>query len=237
MLHDCGKIAQWPANSCQQINSGEKEMLVEQLTTYFEQCFTMPILPATVLMLLILGYSCLVLLGALDFELFDVDFDVDADADLDAISSAGFVTLKFLNLADVPIMVWLSIYGIVWWALSTMLWFWWDAHSLDPSTGLLAVRNVAGSVLLTKLMTNPLAKVFAKPPNQRPQDLIGKECEISTHTANTDFGQARFKTNAAPLLLDVRATDREMAKGEIALIVDYDPEAKVHYVEATADPP
>lgn len=212
-------------------------MLVEQLTTYLEQCFTMPILPATVLMLLILGYSCLVLLGALDFELFDVDFDVDADADLDAISSAGFVTLKFLNLADVPIMVWLSIYGIAWWLLSAVLWFWWDDHSIDPSTGLLVIRNIAGSVLLTKFITNPLATVFAKPPNQHPQDLIGKECEISTHTVTTDFGQARYKTNAAPLLLDVRTTEGELSKGENAVIVDYDPDVKVHYVEAVAAPP
>ncbi|MEM8945105.1 MAG: hypothetical protein AAGD11_07975 [Planctomycetota bacterium] len=212
-------------------------MITQQLAAYLEQCFTMPVLPATVLMLLIMAYSCLVLLGALDFELFDIDFDVDADADLDAISSAGFVTLKFLNLADVPIMVWISIYGIVWWALSVFLWFGWDQSSADPSAGLLVIRNVAAAVIVTKFLTEPLAKVFAKPPNLRPQDLIGQECEVTTHTATEEFGQARFQTEAAPLILDVRTTDRELSKGENALIVDYDPDAKIHYIEATTAPP
>ncbi len=212
-------------------------MFTQQLMTYLEQCFTMPVLPATVLMLLIIAYSFLVLLGALDFELFDVDIDVDADADLDAISSAGFVTLKFLNLADVPIMVWLSIYGIVWWLLSVTLWFWMDSTPADANAGLLVIRNVAISVIATKFLTNPLGKVFAKPPSFKPQDLIGKECEITTHVATNEVGQARFRTDAAPLLLNVRMTEGELSKGEAAVIVDYDPDVKVHYIESMAGPP
>ena len=92
-------------------------------------------------------------------------------------------------------------------------------------------------MIFTKFLTNPLARIFAKPPNLRPQDLIGRECEITTHTVTSEFGQARFQTEAAPLLLDIRTTEGELSKGESAVIVDYDPEVKVHYVEAVTTPP
>ena len=160
MQHIVGKIAQSSSNSCQRkrnfLESGE--MITQQLVTYLEQCFTMPVLPATVLMLLILGYSLLVLLGALDFELFDVDFDVDADADLDAVSSAGFVTLKVLNLADVPIMVWLSVFGIVWWGMSVGLWFGMDSSSVDSECMASANPECSGKCDIHKIPDEPLGE-------------------------------------------------------------------------------
>ena len=214
-------------------------MITQQVAAYLEQCFTMPVLPATVLMLLILAYGCLVMLGAMDVELFDLDLDIDLDADLDvgSISNLGLMTLKFLNLADVPVMIWVSLFGLVWWVLSQLLWMTWDLSSIDPNTNLFVVRNAAASVFLTKFLTNPLAKGFAKPKTYRADKLVGLECEITTHEATADFGQAKFHTNAAPLILDVRATEGDLSKGNLAKIVDYDPGKRIHYVVAVSDPP
>ena len=214
-------------------------MITQQVAAYLEQCFTMPVLPATVLMLLILGYGCLVLLGALDIELFDLDIDVDFDADLEvgSVSNLGLLTLKFLNLAEVPIMIWVSLFGLVWWGLSQLLWMAWDVGSLDINTNLLVVRNAAASVFITKFLTDPLAKGFAKPKTYRADRLIEQECEITTHEATADFGQAKLQTNAAPLILDVRTVDGALSKGDLAKIVDYDAEAQIHYVQAVSDPP
>jgi len=212
-------------------------MTSQQIITYLEQCFTMPVLPATILVLLIVAYGVMVLVGALDFELLDLDIDIDADADLNAVSSAGFVALKFLNIGEVPVMIWLSVYSIVWWALSQVLWMALDRELSDPNVWLLVVRNVAGSVMLTKFATDPLAKVFAKPLKLRPQDLIGRQCEITTYEATTEFGQAKCPTEAAPILLDVKMTEGSLAKGELAVIVDYDAEMKVHYLESAPVPP
>lgn len=212
-------------------------MITQQVAAYLEQCFTMPVLPASIFLLLIVAYGSLVLLGALDFDLIDVDIDIDADADLDAVTSAGFVTLKFLNLADVPIMVWLCLYGLSWWGFSQLVWLTWDQNSVDPNTTLLLVRNIAASAIITKILTNPLAKLFAKPHVFRPEELIGRDCEITTYEVTEDFGQAKYSTEAAPLLLDVKMTEGKLLKGEVARIVDYDPETKTHYLEALSDPP
>jgi len=212
-------------------------MIAEQLAAYFEQCFTMPVLPSTLLVLLIVAYGALVILGALDFDLLDFDVDIDADADVGAISSAGFVTLKFFNIGEVPLMVWLCIYGLLWWAISQVLWMAMDRTSVDPNTTLLVVRNVAASVMLTKFATSPLAKIFSKPPKFRPGELVGQECEITTHQATTEFGQAKYQTDAAPLLLDVKMSEGVLAKGDPARIIDYDPDSKIHYLAAVSDPP
>lgn len=212
-------------------------MITQQLTEYLDTCFTMPVLPSTLLMLLIIGYGVLVILGALDFELLDFDVDIDADVDLNAVSSAGFVTLKFLNIGEVPIMIWLCIYGLAWWGISQLLWYMYDQTSVDPNTTVLLVRNVAASVMLTKFLTNPLAKVFAKPARFGPEDLLDQECEISTFEATTEFGQAKYQTDAAPLILDVKMREGLLAKGARALIVDYDPESKIYYLVAVSDPP
>jgi hypothetical protein len=212
-------------------------MITEQVAAYLQQCITMPVLPATLLMLLIVCYGLLVILGAVDFDLIDFDVDIDADADLGTVSSAGFVTLKFLNIGEVPVMIWLCIYGLLWWVISQLLWLFWDKTSIDPNTTLLLVRNVAASLMLTKLLTNPLAKVFAKPARFRPDDLVGRECEISTYEATTEFGQAKCLTNAAPLILDVRMEAGTLSKGEFARITDYDPQSKIHYLVAASDPP
>jgi len=212
-------------------------MITQHLLEYLDTCFTMPVLPSSLLMLLIIGYGMLVLLGALDFDLIDVDFDIDADADLNAVSSAGFVTLKFLNIGEVPIMIWLCIYGLAWWGLSQLLWFTYDQTSVDPNTTVQLVRNIAASVMLTKFLTNPLAKIFAKPIKFRPEDLLDQECEIFTFEATTEFGQAKYQTEAAPLILDVKMREGLLAKGARALIVDYDPESKIYYLAAVSDPP
>jgi len=212
-------------------------MITQHLLEYLDVCFTMPVLPSTLLMLLIIGYGVLVLLGALDFDLIDVDFDIDADADLNAVSSAGFVALKFLNIGEVPIMIWLCISGLAWWGFSQLLWFTFDHASVDPNTTIQLVRNIAASVMLSKLLTNPLAKIFAKPIKLSPEDLLDQECEIFTFEATTEFGQAKFQTEAAPLILDVKMREGLLAKGARALIVDYDPESKIYYLVGVSDPP
>ena len=94
----------------------------------------------------------------------------------------------------------------------------------------MVIRNVAISVVLTKFLTQPLVKIFEKPEQFEPEDMIGRECVISTYEATTEFGQAKFKTDAAPLLLNVKTEDGRMAKGDRAVIVDYDDNTKVYFV-------
>ena len=198
---------------------------------YVEQCVTGPNLPATVLLILILIYGVFVILGALDFALFD--FDVDVDADAGAFSSIGFVTLKFLNIGNVPIMIWVTIFGLTWWCVSLALWNLFDMETYEAKwqfAAQLTVRNALVAVVLTKIFTEPLIKVFERHEEHRPEDLIGQSCVIATVEATPDFGQARYQTDGAPLLLNVKTDGEQLAKGDRAMIVDFDPETRVYLI-------
>lgn len=208
-------------------------MLAEQLRQFFELCTSAPVFPASLLMLVIGAYGAMVLLGALDIDLFDFDVDVEGDA----ASSVGFVALKFLNIGEVPLMIWLSTLAFLWWVVSIILGSVVDGLPDPEASGAVwqVARNLAFSVLLTKAATQPLCKIFAKQAARSPEDLIGCDCEISTYEATSDAGQARFPTDSAPLLLNVRTRGETLKKGDTARIVDYDPAAKL-YLVAAADP-
>ena len=175
----------------------------------------------------------------MDFDVldFDLDMDLDADVDLHSFSSVGFVTLRFLNIGQVPAMVWLSVFGLSWWMVSIALWESWDQKTPDPNTTLLLLRNIGAAVVITKVMTNPMKSFFETTPQMVPEDLIGRKCEITTYEATTEFGQAKCELGAAPLLLDVKMQEGVLRKGSSGLIVDYNPETKIYFVVAESDPP
>ncbi|MCA9153261.1 MAG: DUF1449 family protein [Pirellulaceae bacterium] len=198
---------------------------------YLEHCLTGPNLPATVLLIIVLIYGIFVILGMFDFNLFD--FDIDIDTDGDAFTNAGLWSLKKLNLGQVPIMIWLGVLGLSWWAVSMLLWFSWDRETYEPRTWLIAqliVRNVIIALAITKLLTQPLIQLFEKGEDYQPETLIGKECIVSTYEATMEFGQARYQTDGAPLLLNVRMEEGTLAKGDRAIIVNYDPNKRVYRI-------
>ena len=64
------------------------------------------------------------------------------------------------------------------------------------------------------------------------ETLVDEVCEIQTGEANVEFGRAKYKTDGAPLLLNVRTRGETLVKGERAKIVDYDPEKRIYIVES-----
>ena len=89
---------------------------------FIEGCFAWPSLPATILLLLICGYWCLVMLGALDMDVLDFDLDFDLEADVEtSILQVGFIPLKWLNLGSVPTMLWLSVFALSGWMASRLI--------------------------------------------------------------------------------------------------------------------
>ena len=67
-------------------------------------------------------------------------------------------------------------------------------------------------------------------PN-RPRDLIGTNCVITTSEVTETFGHAQHEAQGAPLLLNVRTTAGPLAKGDLAVIVAFDPHQRVYFVE------
>ena len=205
-----------------------------EITEFLQVCFTGACLPASLVLLLAMLYWLLAILSGLGSELFDFDLDSDNEPDLESSLSVGLVVLRFLNIGRVPLAVWGSAFAVAYW-LVTLLF---DRLSDDPElrTGLFfaaqyTLRNLALSVLLTKVVTQPLRDKFEPVEPNRAEDLIGRRCQITTSEVTQSFGQAQVPTDAAPLLLNVRAKDTPLAKGEAAEIVGFDPEKNVYFIE------
>ena len=199
------------------------------MNAFVESCFAWPTLPVTILLVLICVYWLLVMVGAADMELFDFDLELDVDAD-SSILDVGFVPLRFLNLGNVPTMLWLSIFAIAAWAVSITM----DGSTKLESPGdVLQALALSGgiAVLATKVLTQPLRGRFGHVEPNRAKEIIGHTCVITTSEASPTFGEAQYATEGAPLQLTVRTVEETLAKGEVAEIFDFAPEENIYYVK------
>lgn len=169
-------------------------------------------------------YWGLVIIGGLTPDAFDVDLDTDVDADADVAGGPGMLGLaKFFNVGEVPLMILLSIFiGILWFA----------GIALHPYIGgwsfifqvLMLIPMGLVALLLTKVATQPLVKVFRQlraEENAAALDLLGERCVIVSGTANHRHGQAEYSTNGSPLKLNVKTASRQqtLSRGDEAVIV------------------
>jgi hypothetical protein len=218
--------------------------------------FSLPVLPFTVLLILVFLYWTLVIVGALapDSLHIDVNGDVSADVDVGDVDAgnadvgdadaadAGHVEaggsflasmLHFVNVGEVPLMVVASFFVFSLWA-STLI----SNHYLGSTLGafvsiIMLVPNVIASALVAKFLTTPFKFMF-KHINEgiaAPAKIVGKTCIIKTPSADDRSGQAEMKTDSSPLLLNVRTKPGEsLAKGDEALVVAHDAERDTYTV-------
>jgi hypothetical protein len=144
--------------------------------------------------------------------------------------SAGAVTLRFLNIGQLPVNIWVSFFAVAFWVIS-MLWRSPDDVTTPLTIIGLIVRNGAVALLPTKLMTQPLRGKFEPTEPESAESLIDRVGFVTTAEVTRQGGQARFTSEASPLLLNVRTAQTVLAKGEQVRIVDYDPTAHVYTVE------
>lgn len=199
----------------------------------------------TTLLCLFLVYWLFVLTGTVGMDLFDFDLDFDIDADVDAdvdfdlggtggsfnsMLSTGVIALKFLNIGNVPIMLWASLFSLSLWTLTMLL----DDPSHHESMlreAMILIRNGFFALIFAKALTQPLRGRFEPIEPNRPRDLVGTTCAITTSEVTETFGQAQHEAQGAPLLLNVRTTAEPLAKGDLAVIVAFDPHQRVYFVE------
>ena len=196
------------------------------------QWFSWPTLPFSILLSAVVAYWLLVILGAFDLDF--LDFDMDLDPGLDGHESVfdwGLVGLRWFNLGDVPVMVWVSAFVLPAWLASTTF----DKGLTDPTTKQIAIavlRDVGIGLVAAKIITTPLkGKLKLVEPNM-VEDMIGRSCVITSLEATPDFGQAQCQAEGAPLMLNVRAVEGAIPKGERAEIVDYSAEQRVYFVRS-----
>lgn len=203
------------------------------MSQFIEGCFSWPSFPATVLVLLVCGYWCLVILGALDMEVldFDLDFDLDADADT-SILQAGFIPLKWLNIGSVPTMLWLSVFAVSGWMVSRLI----NSPAPHPEFDLLAdgqaiLRDMGIAIFITKCLTQPLRGRFDPKAVNLARDLIGGSCQVTTSEVTDTFGEAEYSTGGAPLKLRVRTEEANLTRGDEAVIVGFQREQNVYLIK------
>lgn len=228
---------------------------IEQLA---QQMFVGPMWPASILVCLLIVYTLFAMIGIIDFGLdvpevdidpgLDLDVSIDASVDVpdvdvpdvDAVPAdwdfwqgIGAASVRWTNFGRVPIIIWAAVFAIAYWTVSYLLWHGFDsdrhAPTLLPSL-LLAIRNVVIATAVTKACTQPLIGYFVAGPSYDEANLIGATCEVSTSEATPDFGQAKFRTNAAPLLLNVRTDGPHIAKGTEVRIVGFDKDQRIYKV-------
>lgn len=203
-----------------------------------ETCFSGPILPASVLLVLVTGYWLMVILGTLDIDLFDLDLDVDGDPQADSawFTGTGAMVLRFLNIGSIPLMIWLTVFALALW-ITSVVWYDPAANQDEWLAVQILLRNGAIALIATKLITQPMTRLIDRTELRKAKDLLGCVCTISTSEVTDRHGQAKLHTEGAPLLLHVRSRGGVLAKGDAARIIDYDPATLTYYVEKVESPP
>ena len=214
----------------------------------------------TLLLALMFLYWISVVAGALDIsfgtpDVGDADADVDVkvhgsliDAQLDAdvhapqkgfakaVASKGLVILKFFNIGEVPLMLYLSVFIPVAWGLSMTVTHiaGWDGWIIGI---LLFVPVVMAAAFAAKIATLPLKSLFRalNRPGRlaNPLDLVGRECVIVSLTADAAHGQAEIPTDGVTLPLNVvTRAGVKLAKGSRAVVVELaDEERSIYRIE------
>ncbi|MEO2035117.1 MAG: hypothetical protein ABGZ35_23810, partial [Planctomycetaceae bacterium] len=163
---------------------------------FYEHCLEWPTLPFSVVLSVGLFYWCLVIFGLFDIDFFDIDLDWDVETS--SPLSVGFVGLKFLNIGNVPVMLWATCFAFTGWMLSMQFDHEPPPITFPEITAALA-RNTGLAILATKILTNPLRGKFDPPQPNRVQDLLGQTCTITSKHVSQRFGQAKLDVGAAPL--------------------------------------
>jgi RNase P/RNase MRP subunit p29 len=207
------------------------------MTELLQQALLPANLPYSLLLLLVMLYWVTVFVGVLDLDFLDfdldadaeidVDTDIDVDADAEGAFSGGFLanTLAFFHVGAVPFMIFFSILVLSLWTFSLIgnhyfgEKFAWFAMAL-------IIPNLLFSLAVTKLLTWPFKGSYQRMNRQgiSKRELVGKMCRITTAVSPGTIGQAELTYDEQNFLLKIRSQEESIAKGEQALLIEYDPE-------------
>jgi hypothetical protein len=214
----------------------------------WEASLQFPTVVFTIALGILLIYWLFVLVGLLDMGHGHADVggdvgDVGADGgdasghdggDADGDAEGGFALWHGLGLGAVPITISVSIIVLVCWFGSLIA-----MHYVLPDAAW--VRGVAlPGVLLVSLpiaavLVRPLAPVFRIREGTRHADLAGRICTVNTGHVDATFGDATVKEGGDVLIIQVRCDSGKLARGDKALVIEFDAERKAFLVEPSAD--
>ncbi len=183
----------------------------------------------TMLLGLILIYWITVIIGALDIDFFDIDL---GDVDSEAVTGPIHGILVFLNIADLPFMVVLSVFSLVFWTISMMMHIVPFQLSVIIS-GILFIPYILISVIITKVITQPLKILFkdAYKPGIEKSEVEGNLCTLLCDLSSGKLGQAEVVRGITSIVINVKIGDCEnIRKGEKALVIKKDKDKNFYII-------
>lgn len=175
----------------------------------------------TILLGCFVFYWAVVMIGIADIDAFDLDVDVDADAG--GVQFMSF--LKFLNVGEVPLMILLTVFSLVLWLVGVLSYMLIGSAFFSVPMQLLSLLPMGIlAVLLTKLLTQPLRKLFSQLDQDASAgavEVVGMRCRVISSTVTERMGQVEIETDAAPVRLNVRtsAGAAVLKRGDEAVVV------------------
>lgn len=211
------------------------------MTELLQAAVLPPNLVATGLLVFVLLYWLTVIVGLLDFKTADLHLGGHTDLPADAGHLPGPHTdwlngaLAFFNLGRVPLMLFLSFVALPLWVGSILTNYYTGNTSLLRGLVFLLPLLVA-SLFVAKVLTQPFVRLFAALEKDHDGGAValGKVCTVLLPATADHLGQAAVRIDGAPLMLNVRTTGAPLAKGETALVIDYDTPRRCYLIEPYA---
>ena len=170
----------------------------------------------------------------------DVDADIDADADMEADTgmSGSFFgdVFGFLNVGRVPFMIVVMTFFTTW-GFTGLIVNETLGVSAAPSLFFWVSCSVAFicSVLGTRYLSMTLAKIFPESdPAPKDLHLLGLHGRVISGQITTTFGTARVQVpdgHTLTVKCRVEPDEPTPVKGDIVILVNYDPEERIFDVK------
>ena len=211
------------------------------MTELLQAAVLPPNLVATGLLVFVLLYWLTVIVGLLDFKTADLHLGGPDGLHADAGHLPGPNTdwlngaLAFFNLGRVPLMLFLSFVALPLWVGSILTNYYTGNTSLLRGLVFL-LPLLAASLFVAKVLTQPFVRLFTALEKDHDGGAValGKVCTVLLPATADHLGQASVRIDGAPLMLNVRTTGAPLAKGETALVIDYDTPRRCYLIEPYA---
>ncbi|MGL4668118.1 MAG: hypothetical protein ACRCWR_09330 [Saezia sp.] len=152
---------------------------------------------------------------------------IDIDTGAEAAQAVGVLTRLGLN--GVPITIVITLLSLFGWIISYQVQVHFLASITVPiiywSLGLaLMVSSLVVAVIITAQFCKPLRKVFKPALGVRKRHLLGQTAIVTSLNVDMHYGEARYESKGADMLLKVRAPEeRNFQRGDRVVLLQYNP--------------
>lgn len=147
--------------------------------------------------------------------------------------------MKLMGFSSVPVTISLSVILLLGWCGSLLVMN-YGAAALSgfgrwlPLIALPTVLILA--IIVASFAVRPLGKVFRVSEGKFNRDYVGHLCTVTTSRVDAGFGQATIEDGGTVLLVPVRCDqDNKLARGDRALVIDFDTAREAYVVEPIAE--